>query len=330
MLSRTADDVYWASRYVERAENLARLIEVADRMSLMPTEADNSREWHSVLIASGVEPAYLKHHKRVTEKDAAAFIGYDPENPSSIVNCIRAARENIRAQRHTVTRELWEAINTFWHDVRDLDARALSPRNRSSVVDQVKLRSHQVRGAIAGTLIRDDMFNFMRLGTFIARSDSTARILDVKYHLILPQGAGVGGAADYYQWTALLQSVSAHGNYRRVFGTAVRPIKVAELLILRPEMPRSIRYCYDEILENLTKLSSDYGRSLVSLRMAGKLQSELKYDDVDDIFAHGLHEFLTDVVDRNIEIGLQIQKDFLLIPEATETEEGQLQTQSLS
>lgn len=327
MLSRTADDVYWASRYVERAENLARLLEVADRMSLMPTEADNSREWHSVLIASGVEPAYLENHRQVTEDDAVAFITFDPDNMSSIVNCIRSARENIRAQRHVVTRELWEAINTFWHDVRDLDADAVASAGRTAIVDQIKLRSHQVRGAIAGTMIRDDLFRFMRLGTFIERADSTARILDVKYHLILPKGANVGGAADYYQWTALLQSVSAHGSYRRVFGTSVVPINVAELLTLRPEMPRSIRHCYDQIMRNLEALSDDYGRSLESMRMAGKLQSELKYDVIDDLYQAGLHEFLTDVVDRNVGIGLQIQRDFLLIPDEAEVEEGQSQTQ---
>lgn len=322
MLSRTADDVFWASRYVERTENLARLMEVADRMSLMPTEADNSREWHSVLIANGVEPAFFEKHKAVTEADAVAFITFDRDNPSSIYNCIRSARENIRAQRHTVTRELWEAINTFWHDVRDLTPEQMAARGRTEVTDHLKLRSHQVRGAIAGTMIRDDLFRFMRLGTFIERADSTARILDVKYHLILPEGAPVGGAADYYQWTALLQSVSGHNNYRRVFGTAVVPIQVAELLMLRPEMPRSVRYCYDEILVNLEALSREYGITLECLRMAGKLQSELKYDTIDDIFGAGLHEFLTRVVDENVQIGQQIQKDFLLIPGEMEAEQS--------
>lgn len=327
MLSRTADDVFWASRYVERAENLARLLEVADRMSLMPTEADNSREWHSVLIASGIEPAYLETHKQVTERDAMNFIAFDPDNPSSIYNCIKVARENIRAQRHTVTRELWETLNTFWHGMRDTDPEEVNRKGRSEFTDWVKLKSHQVRGALAGTLIRDDLFRFMRLGTFIERADSTARILDVKYHLILPDGASIGGAADYYQWTALLQSVSAHGNYRRLFGTSVVPISVAELLILRPEMPRSIRYCYDEIMSNLEALSVEYGESLECLRMAGKLQSELKYDVIDDIFSAGLHEFLTKVVDLNVDIGLQIQKDFLLIPDDAESMVEQSQTQ---
>lgn len=327
MLSRTADDIFWASRYVERAESLARLVEVADRMSLMPTEADNSREWHSVLIASGTEPEYLENHRQVTEAEAVAYIAFDQDNPSSIYNCVKVARENLRAQRHTITRELWEAINTFWHDVRDLDAAQLATRGRSGVIDQVKLRSHQVRGAIAGTLIRDDQYRFMQLGTFIERADSTARILDVKYHLILPEGAQVGGAADYYQWTALLQSVSAHGNYRRVFGTSVVPLRVAELLTLRPEMPRSIRYCYDEITTNLEALSADYGRPLESLRMAGKLHSEMKYDVIDDLYQAGLHEFLTDVVDRNIQIGLQIQRDFLLLPDEAEADSNQSQTQ---
>ncbi|WP_417519870.1 alpha-E domain-containing protein [Minwuia sp.] len=328
MLSRTADDVFWASRYIERAENLARLLEVADRMALMPAETDNTREWHSVLIAGGVEPLYLENHKQVTEDEALAFIALGPENPSSIYNCLKSARENARAQRHTITRELWEAINETWFTVRDMSFDTMEKKGRVEFIDWVKQRSHLVRGAIAGTMIRDDLYNFLRLGTFIERADSTARILDVKYHLILPEGAPVGGAADYYQWTALLQSVSAHVNYRRLFGEAVVPNRVAELLILRPEMPRSIRSCYDEIMRNLDMLSQDYGRRLPSQRIAGKLQSELKYGTVDEIFGYGLHEFLTRVVDRNIEVGAQIQRDFLL--DSAPPEESQSQSQAMA
>ncbi|WP_416900054.1 MAG: alpha-E domain-containing protein [Minwuia sp.] len=328
MLSRTADDIFWISRYIERAENLARLLEVADRMALMPAEVDTTREWHSVLIAAGVEPLYLKKHRQVTEADALHFIAFDEENPSSIHNCLKGARENARAQRHTITRELWEAINDTWHGYRDMTPEKMAARGRVEVIEWVKQRSHLVRGAVAGTMIRDDLYNFMRLGTFIERSDSTARILDVKYHLILPEGAPVGGAADYYQWTALLQSVSAHVNYRRLFGEAVRPIRVAELLVLRPEMPRSIRSCYDEIVRNLEMLAQDYGRKLESMRMAGKLHSELKYDTVDEVFLGqgGLHAFLTKVVDMNIQIGKQIQRDFLLLPADLEEDESQSQS----
>ncbi|ANK82316.1 MAG: hypothetical protein TEF_17085 [Rhizobiales bacterium NRL2] len=327
MLSRTADDVYWASRYVERAENLARLMEVAVRMSLMPMKAEDGGEWLSVLIASGTEPLYLEKYKSVTEADAIHFIAFDGDNPSSIYNCLKNARESMRAQRHTITRELWEAVNDTWHGIRDMDVEAMERRGRSEFFDWVKQRSHLVRGAIAGTMIRDDLYNFLRIGTFVERADSTARILDVKYHLILPEGVPLGGAADYYQWTALLQSVSAHVNYRRLFGEAVRSIRVAELLILRDEMPRSIRSCYDEIMRNLEDLSGDYGRSLPSLRMAGRVHAQIKYGTIDEIFnLIGLHEFLTSVVDRNIEIGAQIQRDFLLVPE----EQGETQSQSQS
>ncbi|PJK31177.1 alpha-E domain-containing protein [Minwuia thermotolerans] len=327
MLSRTADDVYWASRYVERAENLARLMEVAVRMSLMPMKAEDGGEWLSVLIASGTEPLYLEKYNSVTEADAIHFIAFDGDNPSSIYNCLKNARESMRAQRHTITRELWEAVNDTWHGIRDMDVEAMERRGRSEFFDWVKQRSHLVRGAIAGTMIRDDLYNFLRIGTFVERADSTARILDVKYHLILPEGVPLGGAADYYQWTALLQSVSAHVNYRRLFGEAVRSIRVAELLILRDEMPRSIRSCYDEIMRNLEDLSGDYGRSLPSLRMAGRVHAEIKYGTIDEIFnLIGLHEFLTSIVDRNIEIGAQIQRDFLLVPE----EQGETQSQSQS
>lgn len=335
MLSRTADDLFWLSRYVERAENIARLLEVADRMSLMPVQSGESNEWLSVLISGGVEPTYRERFERVTEDQTIAFMALDEENTSSIRNCFRTARENARAQRHTITRELWEALNDTWHEIRDMTAADLGADSRSSFFDWVKQRSHLVRGAIAGTMIRDDAYNFIRLGTFIERSDSTARILDVKYHLILPDAAPVGGAADYYQWAALLQSVSAHGSYRRLTGDAIKPWKVADLLILRPEMPRSIRSSYDEIMRNLSMLSSDYGCTIESVRIAGQLHGRLLYGQIDEIFQSGLHEFLTDVVDRNILLGRQIQKDFLLTvngeAEAVETaSESARQNQTMS
>lgn len=313
MLSRAADDLFWVARYVERAENTARLLEVADRMALMPVQAGRTNEWMSVLIAGGVEPLYREKIGTVTERETLDFMAFGADNPSSIRNCFHVARENARAQRHVLTRELWEAMNDTWLGIRDMNLAKMEEMGRSSFFDWVKQRSHLVRGAIAGTMIRDDAYHFIRLGTFIERSDSTARILDVKYHLILPDAAPVGGAADYYQWTALLQSVSAHGSYRRLTGDDVKPWKVADLLILRPEMPRSIRSCYDEIMLNLNTLSQDYGRRLESVRIAGQMHSRLLYAQIDEIFQTSLHEFLTSVVDRNVLLGRQIARDFLLI-----------------
>lgn len=318
MLSRTADDLFWMSRYVERAENVARLLEVADRMALMPQQAGGTDEWTAVLIAGGVAPLYTEKVGRVEPEPTLRFMALSEDNPSSIRNCFHVARENARAQRHTITRELWEAINDTWHGIRDMNAQKLEAMGRTAFFEWVKSRSHLVRGALAGTMIRDDAYSFMRLGTFIERADSTSRILDVKYHLILPAEEVVGGAPDYYQWAALLQSVSAHGSYRRMFGDQIRYTNVAELLVLRPEMPRSVRSCYDNIMENLQELTEGYRTQPRCVRMAGKLRARLVYGEVGEITGQdsGLHEFLTEVVGTNLQIAAQIGKDFLLTPEA--------------
>lgn len=321
MLSRTADDLFWMSRYVERAENVARLLEVADRMALMPQDAGGTDEWTAVLIAGGVAPLYTELVGKVEADPTLRFMALSKDNPSSIYNCFSVARENARAQRHTITRELWEAINDTWHGIRDMTPERVEGMGHTAFFEWVKSRSHLVRGALAGTMIRDDAYSFTRLGTFIERADSTSRILDVKYHLILPTEEVVGGAPDYYQWAALLQSVSAQGSYRRMFGDQIRYTNVAELLVLRPEMPRSVRSCYDNIMENLQNLTENYESQPRCLRMAGKLRARLVYGEVAEFTGQesGLHEFLTEVVDTNLQIAAQIGKDFLLTPEGDDT-----------
>ncbi len=321
MLSRTADDLFWMSRYVERAENVARLLEVADRMALMPQDAGGTDEWTAVLIAGGVAPLYTELVGKVEAEPTLRFMALSPDNPSSIYNCFSVARENARAQRHTITRELWESINDTWHGIRDMTPEKVEGMGHTAFFEWVKSRSHLVRGALAGTMIRDDAYSFTRLGTFIERADSTSRILDVKYHLILPTEEVVGGAPDYYQWAALLQSVSAQGSYRRMFGDQIRYTNVAELLVLRPEMPRSVRSCYDNIMENLQNLTDSYESQPRCLRMAGKLRARLVYGEVAEFTGQesGLHEFLTEVVGTNLQIAAQIGKDFLLTPENEDT-----------
>lgn len=318
MLSRTADDLFWMARYVERAENVARLLEVANRMALMPQAAGGTDEWTAVLIAGGVEPLYHETYDTVDADATLVFMALSPDNPSSIRNCFSVARENARAQRHTITRELWEAINDTWHGIRDMTPEEIESMGSIAFFEWVKSRSHLVRGAMAGTMIRDDSYSFIRLGTFIERADSTSRILDIKYHLILPQEEVVGGAPDYYQWGALLQSVSAQGSYRRMFGDQIRYNQVAELLVLRPEMPRSIRSCYDEIMENLQDLTVSYDIQPRCIRMAGRLRARLVYGEVTEFTEQdgGLHGFLTEVIDTNLRIAAQIGRDFLLTPEA--------------
>lgn len=313
MLSRAADSLYWMARYIERAENMARILDVSWRMSLTPTGDDPQRTlWEPALIIAGCDTAFAQKGGAVNARAAIEFLALDPANPSSIHSCIRTARENARAQRTQITTEMWEAMNQTWLETRAMTWDKVDAMGMRQFFDWVKERSHLFRGVTHGTMQRDNAFCFVRLGTFLERADSTARILDVKYHVLLPSPQDVGGAVDYYQWGALLRSVSAFQVYRRIYRDVIRPLRVAELLILRPDMPRSIRASMGEVLDNLEALQREYQRDYECVRLASAMHSKLKYGRIDDIFAAGLHESLTEIVDGGIALGNAISRDFML------------------
>jgi len=311
MLSRTADHLYWMARYTERAENLARILEVNHRMSLLPQGPEIVEQgWIATLTIIGLLDAFKQRHDAVTPAKALEFMAFDRENPLSIYSCLRAARENARAVRGTLTSEIWETLNATWLEMRVAGMRAASEAEMGNFFEWVKHRSHLARGVIQGTMLRDEAWHFAWLGTYLERSDSTARILDVKYHLLLPRGEKAGGATDYYQWSALLHSVSAFEIYRRVYRDLITPRRVAELLVLRDDMPRSLHRCISQVYTHLTALHNS--TSDETERRAGELEASLRFGRITDIFELGLHEYLVRFLGRTRDLGERVSRDFLV------------------
>jgi len=312
MLSRTAENLFWLARYVERAENMARLLDVAMRMSSLPHgPTDGPDEWHSAIVAAGCEQSFYSAHGRASAEAVIDHLARDPENPSSILSCLETARQNGRAVRTALTVDMWEAVNSTWLEMRKLTKDDFAPARVGRVLDRVKERSLLFGGAANATMLRSDAYWFTRLGTFVERADNTARILDVKYHVLLPKPDAVGGLVDYYQWTAILRSVSALRSYHWVYRDRLKPWLIAELLILRPEMPRSLRSCLDEIARHLDILGQAYGTRGECHRLAGEVDARLRYGKIDAIFQSGLHEFLTEFIDTNTVLGEEIGRHYL-------------------
>ena len=302
MLSSTADHLYWMARSMERAENTARMLDVTYRMSLLKqTVAEPHHEWRAMLSISGLHEDFEARYDEPSADNVMHFMALDEKNPGSIYNSIFSARENARAIRGAITSEMWEALNHTWLEMRQIHAEGIAEDGVSPFFEWVKERSHLSRGIAHGTLLRDDTFRFLRLGTFLERADNTARILDVKYHILLPSLSDVGGAADYYQWGALLRSVSGFESYRKVYRDLITPTRVAELLILRPDMPRSLTACMNEVNRLVQEINGPRSSELV--RRCGLLSGELRYGSIDGIFARGLHEYLSDFLERIYELG---------------------------
>jgi uncharacterized alpha-E superfamily protein len=309
MLSRVASNLYWMSRYVERAENSARVLDVAWRMSLLVKEAElQDQEWFAPLNITGTLFPFAGRHDEVCAREVLHFMGLDPENPSSIFACARQARENARAVRGSITSEMWEVLNSTWLEMQQMDEEKMEARGISNFFDWVKERSHLFRGVTFGTMHRDDAYDFARLGTHMERADSTARILDVKYHILLPSVKDVGGAVDYYQWSAVLRSVSAFEAYRKVYRDVITPLRLAELLILREDLPRSLRFCLKQVCDSLGRVQN--AQSGETMRLAGQMLSALQYGRISEIFAGGLHEYLTEFLESSQDLSSQIQRSF--------------------
>jgi uncharacterized alpha-E superfamily protein len=309
LLSRVASNLYWMSRYVERAENTARVLDVTWRMSLLVKEARlKDQEWFAPLNITGTLFPYSGRHNVVCAREVLHFLGLDPENPTSIYACWKQARENARSVRGSITSEMWEVLNATWLEMQSMDEEKMESRGISMFFDWVKERGHLFRGVTLGTMHRDDAYEFTRLGTFVERADSTARILDVKYHVLLPSVKDVGGAVDYYQWSAVLRSVTAFEAYRKVYRDVITPLRLAELLILRDDIPRSLRFCLMQVCETLDKVQNSQSEETV--RLAGQLLAGLECGRISDIFAGGLHEYLTEFLDSMHDISRQIQSSF--------------------
>ncbi|MBK1679448.1 alpha-E domain-containing protein [Rhodocyclus tenuis] len=308
MLSRTADHLYWMSRCTERAENLARLLDVTYQMSLVPQTVDaEERNWGAILALNSLESAFAVSFDRVTAENVLRFMVADSHNPSSIISCLRSARENARAVRGTLTAEMWESINVTWLEMRTQNFDSILAGGVSEFFDWVKRRSAMTRGVTFGTMLQDEALSFIHLGGKLERADNTARILDVKYHVLRPNGDEE--TTDFYQWGALLRSLSAFEVYRKVYRDVITPARVAELLMLREDMPRSLRACTAGIARALDLVAN--AQSAETVRRAGLLSAQLRYARLDDIMAHGLHPYLTDFMDSIFDLGERINSDFL-------------------
>lgn len=311
MLSRTADHLYWMSRYTERAENLARLLDVTYQMSLVPkTLAVENQNWGAILALNSLEQSFFERYDEVSAENVLRFMVLDPSNLSSIYSCLRAARENAHAVRGTLTSETWESCNMTWIEVREQQFEPIMAAGIGQFFEWVKLRAAVIRGVTFGTMLQDEALSFIRLGGYIERADNTARILDVKYHVL--NGDGEEGASDFYQWGALLRSVSAFEVYRKVYRDVITPARVAELLMLRPDMPRSLHACMRGVIRMLDDIRN--AQSSETERLAGLLHSQIHYARIDDILAENLHQYLVDFMDRIYELGNGIRRDFL-VPE---------------
>ena len=320
MLSRTADHLFWMARYMERAENTARMLDVNYQTSLLPQSADMAEQgWRGLLSISELTSSFSKKYREVTARNVMDFMVHNESNPSSIVSCVRAARENARAVRGALTTEVWETQNQTWLEFMRLlkgEMGETFERDPSTLFEWVKFRSHLSRGVTVGTMLQDEALHFLRIGTFLERADNTARLLDVKFQALAggdyfgPGAAKEGMEIDFYHWSAILRSVSAFEIYRKVYRNVIHPEKVAELLILRPDMPRSLAACLNELVANLELVANQQSRETV--RRAGRLRSDLQFSRIDEILATGLHAFLTEFLDRVNDIGVGISHDFLV------------------
>ncbi len=309
MLGRTAEGLFWMFRYLERSENTARLIETGLRISLTRS-SDSSDEWASVLETAGAKEAYLDHHDGFDSTSVVDFLLRSPNNPSSILNVAENARNNARQVRTALTREVWEATNDAWHHLNLVAATRPSDNELPEILAMIRQDSAQVRGALHGTMLRNDIYNFARLGTFIERSDNTARILDVKYYVLLPSALHVGSPLDNAQWETVLRALSAQRAYHWQCGGEISAPSIAHFLILDGRMPRSLAFCHNRIAWNLQELSFEYGEKMPSNKLAEELRDKIVSQSIDEVFNYGLHEFLRECIGEINQLAQQIETDY--------------------
>jgi len=309
---------------MERAENTARMLDVNYQNSLLPQAAGLAEQgWHSLLSISELSADYEARYGAIEARRVKDYIVRDESNPSSIISCLRAARENARAVRGTLTTEVWETTNQTWLEFKRLLQEGMLARDPAGLFEWVKFRSHLSRGVTVGTMLQDEAFDFLRIGSFLERADNTARLIDVKFHApksddvelqgqsqSQSQSQGRDTAHDFYHWSAILRSVSGFEIYRKVYSNVIQPDKVAELLILRANMPRSLAHCMTRLISNLKRVANDPGSE--TMRQAGRLRAELEYARIDEIIAGGLHAYLTQFLERVNALGHGISQDFLM------------------
>lgn len=304
MLSRTADNIYWMTRMIERAQHIARLLEAAYRMEQLPG-ADAG--WDPILTISGQIDGFKAKYAELTSKNVLNFMIFDLDNPSSVFSCIKAGRENARSERSALPEEMFESINATWIEMQGLYYDGMEQTGFCEFFEWIKDRTELFRGLTLSMMVYDEAFQFARLGTFVERADFTARLLDVKYHILLPPDSADKGLIDDYQWGEVLRSVGGGQAYRTIYKESPVPEKIIEMLIFSPIFPRSLLSAYTEIVTSLSALKKDS----LSLKIASQEQAFLSTSSLSDILKQrSLHEFLTDFIGFTADLSDQIRKDF--------------------
>ena len=313
MLSRTPANLYWLARYVERAEYLARILDTTLRLTALPLAyVGESNEWESAVATAGCANAFFAAYPEANEETVTEFLAFSAANPSSIRNCIETARINARSVRTALTIEMWDSINSAWLELRKWGNGPPSREEFARFLRWVMGSSLNFDGSAYRTMLRNDVYWFSRLGLYIERADNTARILDVKYHMLLPENEHVGGPLDYYQWAAILRTVSALTAYHWVYRESLKPWLVADLLILNSQMPRSLASCYENLVRFCDSIAAAYGRQGHAQRQARAIRTRLQNSRMEEIFKAGLHEFIGEFISDNNAVGAAVSAQYLM------------------
>ena len=310
MLGRTANGVFWMFRYLERAENTARLLDAGFRMALTRSHSAAVDEWRSVLVTIGQDAGFAATGQEITGPAVTNYILRGGDNPGSVMAMIDNARTNARAVRTAITREVWEATNESWMGLRELLARPVKASNLGEVLAAIRRQTTLVRGAMEGTMLRNEIFNFARMGSFIERADNTARILDVKYYVLLPSVAWVGSSLDNTQWETVLRSVAGERAYRWLNAGHLDPRGIAEFLILDQRFPRSLASCYEKLRGNMGYLAREYGQETEAHELLRDTGARLHQIGIEQIFDRGLHEFIVEFIAANQQVANAIARDY--------------------
>ncbi|MDF9303413.1 alpha-E domain-containing protein [Tritonibacter mobilis] len=309
MLGKTANGLFWMSRYLERAENTARLIETGQRIALTRLGSAED-EWVSILQSAGSLGGFREAYDTHGQDAAVDWMLRGKDNPSSIMSSIAAARQNARLVRAAITGEVWEAINATYMTASDLLARKVSARDLPDVLASIRQHTALMRGMVHGTMLRNDIYDFLRIGTFLERADNTARILDVKYYVLLPSVSAVGSSIDNVQWESILRSVSARGGFRMEYGADGGPQEIAHFLIFDKRMPRSLAFCVSKIKDNLRYLNAGQPTPSPSQELVTHLENTYLSHGIEEVFDYGLHEFIEKMLELLLELAHQIQLDY--------------------
>lgn len=309
MLGKTAGEIFWIFRYLERTENTARMLEAGFRIAMTRSVAAEN-EWASLISTGGNKELFLEKHKKYDAKAIIEFLLNDQDNPSSVMSAIESARNNARMARSYLSRDMWESINTCWITMKNILSKQVREQDLPIVLAKIRQQSALIRGMLFGTTLRDDIFFFARIGTHIERADNMARILDVKYYVLLPSVSLIGSTLDNIQWETILRAVSAQHIYKWLNKDYIDPKLIAEFLILEKRMPRSLANCYEEIHKNLTLIAEGHSVSYPSIDSAEKIMKKLHTSSIDAVFESGLHQFLGVLIRDNDMLSEQIQTDF--------------------